>query len=486
MKSDLSKNGRLKICYIGGGSRNWAWVLMQDLAFEKEISGCIELYDIKPEDAKTNEIIGNSLMERYNQGCWTFHANPSLQDALTGSAFVFVSILPGDFEEMAVDVHLPEKYGVYQPVGDTAGAGGIIRALRTIPQFREIARAVQRYAPGAWVINYTNPMSICTRTLYKEFPGIKAAGCCHEVFNTQKLLAAVLEEAGLAPAGSVRREDLTTRVMGINHFTWIDKASWKGVDIFPYYKRFVDKYAESGFQGAEAATTFAAGGAGAAPADDPEEARRRKYFSSSERVKMDLFRRYGRIAAAGDRHLAEFCPHSWYLASPAHAESWGFALTPVSWRIANREALIRQAEAYRDGTETMVPVESGEEGIKIVKALLGLGNLVSNVNMPNRGQAPDLPAGAVVETNALFSQDAVQPLTGEKLPVDLRALVLPHVLAQEGIIEAVFEEDREKAFRVFSLDFAIQALPPKDARALFDEMCAKTLDVRHERPGRRG
>jgi alpha-galactosidase len=371
-------------------------------------------------------------------------------------------------------VHLPEKYGIYQSVGDTAGVGGIIRAMRTIPRFREIARAIQKYAPHAWVINYTNPMSVCTRTFYKEFPAIKAFGCCHEVFNTQKLLAAVLEEAGLAPKGSVRREDLSTRVLGINHFTWIDAASWKGIDIFPYYRQFVDRYAESGFKGAEAATTFAAGSAASA-AEEEEEALRQKLFFSSERVKMDLFRRYGLIAAAGDRHLAEFCPHSWYLANPAQAESWGFALTPVSWRVANREALILKAKACREGSQTLVPLESGEEGIKIVKALLGLGSLVSQVTLPNRGQMPDMPPEAVVETNALFSRDAIQPLVGEKLPVDLRALMLPHVLAQEGILEAVFEGDREKAFRVFSQDFSIQPLPLKDARALFDEMCAKTL-----------
>ncbi|MDR2741684.1 MAG: alpha-glucosidase/alpha-galactosidase [Treponema sp.] len=465
------KNDQLKICYIGGGSRNWAWVFMQDLAFEKEISGLVELYDIKPEDARTNEVIGNTLMERHNKGRWLFHANASLQDSLEGSDFVFVSILPGDFEEMAVDVHAPEKYGIYQSVGDTAGAGGIIRALRTIPLFREIAQAVKHYAPRAWVINYTNPMTVCTRTLYREFPEIKAFGCCHEVFNTQKLLATVLEEAGLAPADSIKREDLTTRVLGINHFTWIDRASWKGVDIFPYYKKFAEKYAQSGYRGAKAATTFAAGSAGT---QDPDEAVRLKYFSSAERVKLDLFIRYGLIAAAGDRHLAEFCPHSWYLANPAQTESWGFALTPVSWRIANREKLIRQARAYREGRETMIPVESGEEGIKILKALLGLGNLVTNVNMPNRGQMPDLPTGAVVETNASFTRDTVEPLVSEGLSADVRALTMPHILAQEGIIEAVFEQDWEKAFRVFSHDAAVQSLSLEDARSLFDEMCSRT------------
>ncbi|MDR2794116.1 MAG: alpha-glucosidase/alpha-galactosidase [Treponema sp.] len=463
-------NGQLKICYIGGGSRNWAWVLMQDLAFEKELSGVIELYDIKPETAAANELIGNALIEKHNPGRWRFHADTSLQRALEGSDFVFVSILPGDFEEMSVDVHAGEKYGIYQSVGDTAGIGGIMRAIRTIPQFREIARAVKQYAPNAWVINYTNPMTVCVRTLYREFPHIKALGCCHEVFNTQKLLATVLEQAGLAPEGSIKREDIKTRVVGINHFTWIDKASWKNIDIFPYYKQFADTYAESGFKGAGAATTFAAGGTGG---DD--EAVRLAYFSSAERVKMDLFRRYGLIAAAGDRHLAEFCPHSWYLAHPAQTESWGFTLTPVSWRIRNREKLKELAKAYVEGVAAMIPVESGEEGIAIVKSLVGLGNLVTNVNMPNRGQMPDLPRETVVETNAAFSRDAVQPIVSEGLPVDVRALVMPHVLAYEGIIDAVFEGDREKAFRIFSHDSAVQKLPLSDARSLFDEMCAKTL-----------
>jgi alpha-galactosidase len=463
------ESGKIKICYIGGGSRNWAWVLMQDLAFEKDICGTVELYDLKPEDAGTNAVIGNRLMEKNNAGHWSFHANSSLADALSGSDFVVVSILPGDFEEMAVDVHAPEKYGIYQSVGDTAGAGGIMRAMRTIPQFRDIAGAVKKYAPGSWVINYTNPMSVCTRTLYKEFPQIKAFGCCHEVFNTQMLLAAILEEAGLAPSGSIKREEINVNVLGINHFTWIERAFWKDIDIFPYFRKFAGKYADTGFQKAKAATTFAAGSA----VIEPDETERLKLFGSSERVKIDLFRRYGLIAAAGDRHLAEFCPHSWYLSSPEEIEKWGFALTPVSWRITNREKLKQKANAYSDGMP-MIPVESGEEGIKIIKALIGMGNIVTNVNLPNRGQMPDLPAASVVETNALFSRDNIQPLVTDGLPQDILALVMPHVLAYESIIEAVFENDMEKAFRVFSHDLAVQALPLSDARALFDDMCAKT------------
>jgi alpha-galactosidase len=97
------------------------------------------------------------------------------------------------------------------------------------------------------------------------------------------------------------------------------------------------------------------------------------------------------------------------------------------------------------------------------------------VNLPNSGQMADLPVNSVVETNAMFSHNNIQPVKCNNLPVDLCSLVMHHVLAQEGIIEAVFEDDTEKAFRVFSHDLSVQTLPLSDAHALFDGMCAKTL-----------
>ncbi|MFP3089458.1 alpha-glucosidase/alpha-galactosidase [Treponema sp. TIM-1] len=448
---------KIKICYIGGGSRNWAWVLIQDLAFEKEIAGTIHLYDLKESAARDNEIIGNRVMAENNDRRWTFTAASSLEEALTGSDFVFISILPGDFEKMAVDVHEPEKYGIYQSVGDTVGPGGLIRALRTIPLFREIAQAIRTWAPDAWVLNYTNPMTICTRTLYQEFPEIKAFGCCHEVFHTQKLLRTVLEEAGVVTPGTAGREEIKTRVLGINHFTWIDRASWKNVDIFPYYAEFAEKYAVPGFE---------------APG---EKNWQNDYFSSAERVKLDLFRRYGLIAAAGDRHLAEFCPHTWYMAGPEQVREWKYRLTPVSYRIENRKQLEEKAAAYRDGREKLAPANSGEEGLRIVKALLGLGNLVTNVNLPNQGQMPDFPRGPVVETNAEFSRDNIQPLVSKGLPSEIRNITLHHVYNQEGMVEAAFAGDAEKAFRVFLNDYSIQTLSRDQARELFAAMTAKTL-----------
>ena len=122
----------------------------------------------------------------------------------------------------------------------------MVRALRTIPMFVEIAEAIRDYAPKAWVINYTNPMSLCVKTLYHVFPEIKAFGCCHEVFGTQKLLAQIAErELGLT---NIAREDIVVNVLGLNHFTWFDRASYKGIDLFPVYRHFIETHFEEGFE----------------------------------------------------------------------------------------------------------------------------------------------------------------------------------------------------------------------------------------------
>ena len=165
----------LQIAYIGGGSRGWAWGLMSDLAAEPSLSGTVTLYDLDQDAAKMNEVIGNKVKELPDVAAkWDYKAIPTLAEALTGADFVIISILPGTFGEMHSDVHTPEKYGIYQSVGDTVGPGGYIRALRTIPMYVEIAEAIKNYAPNAWVINYTNPMSVCVRTLYKVFPDRKS------------------------------------------------------------------------------------------------------------------------------------------------------------------------------------------------------------------------------------------------------------------------------------------------------------------------
>lgn len=453
-----NKVSDVKIAYIGGGSRGWAWTFMTDLSMDDSLSGTIRLYDIDQEAAHHNEIIGKQLTDRNDTlGKWDYVTCGSLEEALTGCDFIVISILPGTFDEMASDVHLPERLGIYQSVGDTAGPGGIIRALRTLPMYVEIAEAIKNYAPDAWVINYTNPMTLCVKMLYHVFPEIKAFGCCHEVFGTQKVLKGICEETfGLT---DVNHHDIFVNVLGINHFTWFDQASYKGIDLFPVYQDYIDKHTAEGYE-------------------EPDKNWANSSFNCAHRVKFDLFNRFGLIAAAGDRHLAEFMPGDEYLKDPQTVEGWKFGLTTVEWRKNDLNKRLSKSQRLAAGEEAIELKPSGEEGILLIKALCGLDRVVSNVNIPNSGlQIPNLPAGAVVETNAVFSRDSIKPLIAGELPAQLLELITPHVENHEMVLEAALTCNRELVYQAFLNDPLVKGRASEaDVRTLADDMIANTME----------
>lgn len=446
----------IKIAYIGGGSRGWAWGLMSDLAAADDISGEVALYDIDMEAAEHNVIIGNKFNSvEGGKSKWNYYASKTLDEALEGANFVVISILPGTFDEMDSDVHAPEKYGIYQSVGDTSGPGGIVRALRTIPMMQEIAEGVKRCCPEAWVINYTNPMTVSVKALYETFPEIKAFGCCHEVFGTQKLLATALEE--VCGIKDVVREEIKVNVIGINHFTWLTEAKYKDIDLFPIYAKLADEYHATGFVKGKDANWA------------------NNHFECSHRIKFDLFRRYGVIAAAGDRHLAEFCPGKWYLESPEKVKEWGFGLTTVAWR---KEDLVnRKAKSARiiSGEEEVKIVPTGEDGVNQIRALLGIEDMVTNVNIPNVGQIPNLPLGAVVETNAVFRDNSLVPVLAGNVPEAVHGLVARVCDAQQTVVKACMNRDLDLAFKAFVND-PLVTINTVEAKKLFDEMVANTSE----------
>lgn len=446
------------IAYIGGGSRGWAWTFMTDLALEKQLSGTIRLYDIDKDAAKANEIIGNSIKGRKEAvGKWDYVVSDTVEEALTGADFVVISILPKTFDEMEVDVHMPERLGIYQSVGDTAGPGGMIRALRTLPIFYEYAKEIERYCPDAWVINYTNPMSLCVKAMYDAFPGIKAFGCCHEVFGTEKILAQIVaEKLGLE---KIDRHEIEVNVMGINHFTWFDYASYKGIDLFPIYREFIKDHFEEGL-------------------DERDANWANSCFACKHRVKMDLFNKYGLIAAAGDRHLAEFMPGDMYLKDPETVRSWGFDLTSVKWRKEDLQNRLAKSGRLVRGEEQIELLPTGEEGILLIKALCGLTRIVSNVNIPNTAlQIPNLPEEAVVETNALFGRDSIRPIYAGEMPENIRELVMPHIENHERILEASKTRDVNLVVESFMNDPVTKGVHASedDIRKLVTDMMNATL-----------
>ncbi len=450
---------QIKIAYIGGGSKAWARVFMTDLALADDLSGEIALYDIDTAAAVRNQQIGGHINEApQTKSVWNYTVCAELGQALDGADFVICSILPGTFDEMESDVHLPEEYGIFQPVGDTVGPGGVLRAMRTVPIYEGFARAVKAHCPEAWVINLTNPMTACTKTLFDVFPEIKAFGCCHEVFHAQDFLCCAAKEMLGIPRPD--RHELVTDVCGINHFTWITEANYRGIDLLKLLPDFISRYYGSGYCSRK----------GAAPDDfrgDP--------FQCGNKVKMDLFRRFGVLAAAGDRHLAEFMSRPWYLGDRGAAERWLFHLTSVAYR--KKDCAEKIAASMRLASGEMQPhvVHSDEEIVELMRALLGMiPPTVSNANVINVGQMPDLPLGSVTETNCVFSCNSLKPVTAKRLPGEVNALVLRNAVNIENLCRGIRARDMRVIFEAFVNQPLCDGLSTAQAEALFGRMTAAT------------
>ena len=439
----------LKVAYIGGGSREWARKLMFDLALCPDMAGQVALYDIDLESARLNEQLGNWLQDQPGVASrWRYAVVPTLEEALRGADFVVASIQPGTLEVMAQEIAIAEQYGMFFPVGDTTGAPGLVRGLRSATIYAGFAHAIAAICPNAWVINYTNPMTICARTLTRVEPKLKVFGCCHEVFGTQWMLASLVSQyLGVSPAPP--RDEIQVNVLGINHLTWMDRAYYREVDLLELVRKHIAQPGVIKHYTRQEVESW------------------NDWFRSAEQVKFALLQRYGILAAAGDRHLVEFLPG--FIRSPEELFRWGVIRTPVSWRIERWRDAPQKTRDLMAGREPLSLHTSGEEGVAQIKALVGLGDVITNVNMENQGQIANLPLHAVVETNACLSRDQVRPIVAGVLPSGLQSLIARHVSNQEMIIEAALTRDKELAFQAVFND-PTNSLPLDAAWEMFNLM----------------
>ena len=268
----------------------------------------------------------------------------------------------------------------------------------------------------------------------------------------------LMEETGIE---DIQRKDIKVNVVGVNHFTWLTSAQYKNIDLFPMYQKLVEECADTGF------------------CRGRDENWMNNSFGCCHKVKFDLFKRFGVLAAAGDRHLAEFCPGKWYLESPEQVVSWGFGLTTVAWRWNNLEERLEKSRKRLSGEEEVVLRNTGEDGVNQIRALLGLQDMVTNVNIPNYGQIPNLPLGAVVETNAVFRDDSVIPVQAGPIPKTIHSLISRVCAEQEMVVTACIHRDLELAFQAFTGD-PLVTINTADARKLFDEMVENTKEYLQE------
>ncbi|MFJ9562544.1 6-phospho-beta-glucosidase [Streptomyces fuscichromogenes] len=211
----------MKITVVGGGS-TYTPELIEGFARRADLlpAGELVLHDI---DAERLSVIGGlarRILARHGfPGRLT--VTTDLAKAVDGADAVLVQLRVGGQAARLVDETLPNRFGLLGQ--ETTGPGGFAKALRTVPVVLGIAEEVRRRArPGAWIVDFTNPVGIVTRALLDA--GHRAVGLCNVAIKFQRQLAARL---GTDP-GRVRLGHA-----GLNHLSWIRSVRVDGVDRLP-------------------------------------------------------------------------------------------------------------------------------------------------------------------------------------------------------------------------------------------------------------
>jgi alpha-galactosidase/6-phospho-beta-glucosidase family protein len=392
------------------------------------------LHDINPSAMGEIEQYGRRLMSARGAD-FTFETTTELDRALTDAEFVVVTLTTGGLETMRQDLEIPERYGIYQSVGDTVGPGGLSRALRNVPVLVGIAEAMQRRCPDAWMLNLTNPMTVLTRAV--SLTGQKVIGLCHELFGVR---------GGLMRMFDAHVDDFQFRVAGINHLIWILDMTIRGQDGLQMVRDFV-----------------ASGRPLPVP---PPRSDWHEPFVDRWKLKLDLFDVYGALPAAGDRHLAEFFP-GFLNAATNFGADYGVQLTKIPHR-QRQNAQAREGVLNALQGDFPTVTRSHEATADIVSAVANGRSVRTIVNLPNVGQIDNLPRGAVVETLAEITSTGAIPHSMGALPLGVLNTLQQHVANQEMLVRAALQGDRKLALEAMFHDPLVPDL--RTARALLNDL----------------
>jgi len=434
----------IEVAIVGGGSYGWVPTVTRDIILTPGLEDVsFRLLDIDRAAAEETAALGQRMADEWGLGA-TFIPTTSEAKALDGADFVIITVSTGGFDAMQHDVHLPEKYGIYQTVGDSVGPGGWARSLRNIPVFMHLAKQFKRYCPRAAILNYTNPMGTLSRTLARGLDQ-PVVGLCHGLYEVYRTLTEIFRLKG--------ESEIKVNMAGLNHFFWVLDLRLRGKDGYAMLRRRM--------RGRTLAEVLR------------ESGDTSSVFYSHKLIASELFEQYGVLPYGGDRHTAEFFSH--YLApDDSRLETYKIVRTPVKWRRANARKKRRRVLALTSGKQPLDKHRSREAAADIIRAMTFGEDFVDVMNVPNRGQVSNLSQGTVVETLGVINPLGFTPLTAGPLPENILPLVLPHARNQELIVQAAMEGDRAKALDALANEPLCSHLTLPSVRKLGGELMHRT------------
>ena len=429
----------MKIAFIGGGSVRWTAKLVADMALTETLNDAhLVLHDIDAAALDLLTRVCQKIITQLNSNI-QISGTPDRAEALGGADFVIFCVAIGGLEAMRHDLEIPEKYGVYQAVGDTVGPGGLARGLRHIPFAIQVAREMEALCPAAWFLNLTNPMTTICRVVSRA-TSIRTIGLCHEVTNVTGILADLLN----VPRSSVRFD-----VAGINHLPVILNLQVGQNDGMVLLRDWLAEHGSFAFADEHLSTIH-------------------DIFHDRLCVKFSLLENLGVLFGAGDRHVAEFFP-GFLTEQNENGGHYGVVLTTIAHRTTLVEQRRGELEAFVKG-KPQEWTKSTEQLADIMAALSGGPTGEFIVNVPNSGQIDNLPRDAVVECKASLDASGVRPLVTGPLPLAAYAAIAGHVARQELIVESAISGSIEPALAALTTDPLVHNLAI--VKPMLDELTA--------------
>ena len=282
----------LKIAMIGAGSIGFTRRLMGDLLTVPELHDTqFAFMDINERNLAMitqlaeRDITANGLPARVQ-------ATTDRREAIADADYVISTIRQGGLRAFALDIDVPLRYGIDQCVGDTLCAGGIMYGQRTIPALLDVCRDIRELAsPDALFLNYSNPMAMNTWAC-NQYGGVKTVGLCHGVQGGHWQITRCIErwaqrEGLLGMDETLHKNEVDIIAAGINHQTWYVQVRWRGRDMLPLLLDLFESHPE---------------------------------YAVSEKVRIDVLRRFGYYSTESNGHLSEYLP--WYRKREDEIAQW--------------------------------------------------------------------------------------------------------------------------------------------------------------------
>ncbi len=417
----------VKLALLGGGGFRTP-VIYRALASGETQTRYDELtlYDVDAARLKRIESVLRGMEEATGRTV-PYRTATRLEDAVDGADVVYCAVRVGGLDGRLVDEMVAIEAGAIGQ--ETAGAGGIAFALRTVPVVTEIARVVERRAPNALFINFTNPVGLVTEAIRRVL-GDRVVGICD---SPQDLCRRVATALGRRP------EDLWFDYFGINHLGWLRGVLDGNRDLLPDLladTKRVESMEEGRLFGAEWIRSV-----GMIPNEY-------LYYFYFQRAALDAMRA-GNVRAAYLRDQQA----AFYNSDGTPVEALAAWQRTLSERESHymEEAWDGRPEARDEVVGARLPGGYGGLALGLVDALNSDGSRVLILDVANRSSLPFLDPDAVVEVPCIVGRGGVVPVAIGHVPLEAQGLILQVRAAERAAIDAALSGSRRGAIRALAL-----------------------------------